>query len=168
MSNGYKKKSRRLTRKQEKFAEAVASGSSPTLTSAYTEAGYGDNGKGSTLRTNASRLSKNTHVAPIIEERRQAYTAQAAASLAGSKRYVLQRLREEADDPNSRASERISALALLAKASGALDDAKDRETKRIGSSESDLIAELHNRLSPYVEEPLDVTPNDTRHGVDDT
>ena len=170
MSDGYTKKRRRLTPKQEKFVEAVASGSAPTLTSAYTEAGYQVNGKGSTLRTNASRLAKKPHVAPIIEERKAAYTAHAAASLAGRRSYVLQRLREEADNPDSRASERISALALLAKASGALDDAKERETKRSTATEADLIEELHNRLSPYVDEPLDVTPEgvDTPDSVDDT
>ena len=176
MSSGYTDKRRRLTPKQEKFVEAVASGSEPTLTSAYTEAGYQANGKGSTSRTNASRLAKKTHVAPIIEERKAQYAAHAAASLAGRRNYVLQRLREEADNPDSRASERISALALLAKASGALDDAKERETKRTGATESDLIAELHTRLSEYVDEPLDVTPDsvatlegvNTPDSVDDT
>jgi len=170
MSNGYTKKRRRLTPKQEKFIEAVASGSEPTLTSAYTGAGYQSGGKGSTLRTNASRLAKKTHVAPIIEERKAAYTAKAAASLAGSKSYVLQRLREEADNLDSRASERISALALLAKASGALDDAKERKDRRIGATEQELLTELHTRMSQYIEAPLDVTPEgvDTQPSVDDT
>ena len=169
MSKGYKKKRRRLTQKQERFVEAIASGDAPTLVQAYTDAGYADKSNPATLRKNASRLANKTHVVPTLEERKAAYKAKAEASTSASKAYVLRRLREEADNADSRASERISALALLAKASGALDDAVDREGKRSTANENELASELMQRLSVYVEEPLDVTPEhvaDTLEGVD--
>lgn len=141
-------KTRKLTPKQKRFVEVVATGDTATLVSAYTEAGYGTDGaKRSTLRTGASRLAKAPHVAPMIEERREQIEQQTHSGMIASRRYVLARLREEADDRDSPASARITALALLAKASGALEDAVDREAKRASASESELLAELEARLS---------------------
>ena len=153
------KKGKRLTAKQDRFVEALASGSSPTVTQAYREAGYGsDEGKPHTLHVNASRLAAHTDIAPRVEARRMALEARSGAKVAGGKAYVLRRLRELADAPETPASAAVSALALLAKASGALDDAVDREAKRASATEDELVAELAARLADYADEPIDVTP----------
>ena len=148
---------KRLTSKRKAFVEAVASGDAPTLTEAYREAFDAEGSSPRTAKNEASRLARDPYIAPAIEERRAQIDASSGAAQAGGRRYVLRRLREEADNLDSRASERISALALLAKASGALDQGSPEE-RRASSTESDLIAELEARLEAYIEAPLDVSP----------
>lgn len=150
-------KGKRLTAKRKAFVEAVASGDAPTLTQAYRESYNADGLSPGALYVEASRLAKDPKVSLSIEERRAQLDAQAGAAQAGGRRYVLRRLREEADNLESRASERISALALLAKASGALDQGSPEE-RRANATESDLISELEARLEAYIEAPLDVSP----------
>jgi len=137
----------RLSAKRRAFIERVASGEAPTLAQAYRESFDAEGSAAATVHTEASRLARDPQVAPSIEQRRRALEARSGAKLAGGKAYVLRRLREEADDRDSPASARITALALLAKASGALEDAVDREAKRASASEAELLAELEARLS---------------------
>ena len=149
-----KTKKKKLTTKQRAFVNEVASGDHATQVDAYLAAGYSSAGKRKTAKEAASRLAADSNVAATIEERTQAVERQAAMGMIASRRYVLRRLREEADDPTSPASARITALSLLAKASGALDDAGDRESKRANATESDLLAELEARLRTIAPELL--------------
>ena len=148
------KQAKRLTTKQRAFVEAVASGDHPTQVEAYLAAGYSSEGERKTAREAASRLANNSNIAATIEERTVAIGRESALGMIASRRYVLRRLREEADDPASPASARIAALSLLAKASGALDDASDRESKRSSATEADLLSELEARLRTLAPELL--------------
>ncbi len=157
----YGKKRKRLTPKQEAFAEAVASGDANTLTGAYREAGYGsDEAKPHTLHCNASRLAAHTDVAPRIAEHQEAIARSIEAKHAGGRRWVLKRLQEEASDPDSTPNARVAALGQLAKATG-LHDERSAEEKRASSTEEELIAELNARLAPYLDQPVDVSPTAT-------
>ena len=146
------------TAKRRAFVERVASGEAPTLAQAYREAFDADGSNAATIHTEASRLARDPQIAPSIEARRRALEARSGAKVAGGKAYVLRRLRELADAPETPPSAAVSALALLAKASGALDDAVDREAKRASATEDELVAELAARLADYADEPIDVTP----------
>jgi len=159
---------KRLTARQEAFARRVALGDDATLVGAMESAGYSVEGSAGTLRNEASRLARHPYIAPAIEAHRAAVTAHEVRQPAGGKAYVLRRLREEADDPDSPPNARIQALALLARASGALEDASDREAKRYGATEEELMSELAARLDAYVEEPLDVTPAPASAAVEDS
>ena len=148
---------KRLTPKRKAFVEAVASGDAPTLTEAYREVYSADGFTTHALHVEASRLAQNPEVSLSIEERRAQLDAQAGAQQAGGRRYVLRRLRELSDAPDTPPSAAVSALALLAKASGVLDQSTPEE-RRANATESDLVAELEARLEAYIEEPLDVSP----------
>jgi len=137
----------KLTPKRRAFVEKVASGEAPTLAQAYRDTYSAEGFAPHALHVEASRLAKHPDVALCIEERRRVLDARSGAKVAGGKAYVLRRLREEADDMDSPANARINALSLLAKASGALEDAVDREAKRASASEAELLAELEARLS---------------------
>jgi len=158
---------KRLSAKRRAFVEAVASGEAPTLADAYRDAFDAEGSTPATIHTEASRLARDPQITPSIEARRAALDARSGAKQAGGKAYVLRRLREEADDPESPPNARIQALALLARASGALEDASDREAKRSGATEEELMSELAARLDAYVEEPLDVTPAPASAAVED-
>ena len=149
-----KTKKKKLTTKQRAFVNEVASGDHSTQVDAYVAAGYSNAGKRKTVKEAASRLAADSNVVATIEERTEAIERKAAMGMVASRRYVLRRLREEADDPASPASARITALSLLAKASGALDDASDRESKRSNASEEDLLSELEARLRTIAPELL--------------
>lgn len=148
----------RLSAKRRAFIERVASGDSPTLAQAYRESFDAEGSAAATVHTEASRLARDPQVAPSIEERRRALEARSGAKVSGGKAYVLRRLREVCDAPETPASAVVSALALLAKASGALDDAVDREAKRASATEDQLVAELAARLDAYADPVIDVTP----------
>jgi hypothetical protein len=162
-----RKLNKRLTAKQERFVEEVASGDNATLVESYEKAGYTMKGKRRSATNQASRMTRNPYIAPAIEERERAVAQEARAGMIASRRYVLQRLREEADNLDSRASERISALALLAKASGALDDASERESKRSTATEAELAAELQARLHAMSPELAAVDVTATQDSVAD-
>jgi hypothetical protein len=156
-----KKKRKRLTPKQEAFADAVATGDANTLTDAYREAGYShENMKPQVLWNEASKLANNPEVSVRIEERQDAIARSIEAKHAGGRRWVLKRLQEEASDPDSTPNARVAALGQLAKATG-LHDERSAEEKRASSTEEELIAELNARLAPYLEQPIDVSPTAT-------
>ena len=142
------KRKHALTPKQRAFVEAVASGDAANLTEAYRMAGYESEGsKSSTLHTSASRLARNPHVEPSIEERRVAIAKETQANVAASRRWVLQRLRMESENEDSPANARVSALALLARASGALNFEENENERRKNASEDELVAELEAKLA---------------------
>ena len=157
----YGKKGKRLTAKQERFAEAVATGEASTFTDAYRIAGYvSENAKPHGVHVNASKLANHTDVSLRIEERQDAIARSIEAKHAGGRRWVLKRLQEEASDPDSTPNARVAALGQLAKATG-LHDERSSEEKRASSTEDELIAELNARLAPYLEQPIDVSPTAT-------
>jgi hypothetical protein len=157
----------KLTPKRRAFVEKVASGDSPTLAQAYRETYSAEGFTPHALHVEASRLAQHPDVALSIEARRRALDARSGAKLAGGKAYVLRRLRELADAPETPPSAAVSALALLAKASGALDDAVDREAKRASATEDDLLNELEARLAAYSEPAIDVTPERSAQSLDE-
>ena len=138
------KLNKRLTPKQERFVEEVASGDNSTLVESYEKAGYTMKGKRRSATNQASRMTRNPYIAPAIEKREQEIAKQTRAGMIASRRFVLQRLREEALDPESPANARVSALALLGRATNAFDS--DEREARASASEAELIAELESRL----------------------
>ena len=94
----------------------------------------------------------------MIAERREAIAKQTLAPMIASRRYVLQRLREEADNPESPANARVAALSLLAKATNALGDAPESD-KRSDASDEELAQELEARLAALLpdDDCIDVT-----------
>jgi phage terminase small subunit len=98
-----------LTDKQKRFVMLIASGEVPSLVEAYIQAGYG---QGTTnrkaLRDNASQLANKPTVERAIQAAREAIEAKSHAALYASRRWILRRLREEANDSASPASARIA------------------------------------------------------------
>ena len=81
-----KKKRKRLTAKQEAFADAVATGDANTLTDAYRGAGYShENMKPQVLWNEASKLANNPEVSVRIEERQDAIARSIEAKHAGGR-----------------------------------------------------------------------------------
>lgn len=151
-----------LTDKQKRFVMLIASGEVPSLVEAYIQAGYGQGTSNrKALRDNASQLASSPTVELAIQAARERIEAKSHAALYASRRWILRRLREEANDASSPASARIAALSLLAKASGALDSANERSDKREQQTRESLVAELTNRLEAIAgSEVIDVTPSD--------
>ena len=138
------------TSKQREFARLVAEGA--TLADAYAEA-YETNGKRETIRREASRLARSHNVAPMIEAEGKAIEAREQPTRGSRKRWVLERLVNEAE--NGSDSSRIRALELLGKSVNAF--AEESENESIGN-ESDLLTSLREKLSSVLPEPIDVTP----------
>ena len=144
---------------QEQFADAIATGSSPTLTAAYIEAGYATTTpKRSSIHVNASQLAANPKVVQRVEEKKADLERRSHVGMIASRRYVLQRLREEADNPDSPANARVAALSLLAKATNALGEAPESD-KRSDASDEELAQELEARLAALLpdDDCIDVT-----------
>ena len=133
------------TSKQREFARLVAEGS--TLADAYAEA-YDTSGKRETIRREATRLASNPTMAPLLREANQVVDKALQPSRQSRKRWVLERLVNEAE--NGSDSSRIRALELLGKSVGAFDIESD--------TESDLLASLRSKLASVLPEPIDVTP----------
>ena len=138
------------TNKQREFARLVAEGS--TLADAYAEA-YETSGKRETIRREATRLASNPTMAPLLRDANKAVEKALQPTKGSRKRWVLERLVNEAE--NGSDSSRIRALELLGKSVGAFD--LESESESIGN-ESDLLASLRAKLASVLPEPIDVTP----------
>lgn len=151
-----------LTDRQDTFAMLVATGEAPSLVEAYIRAGYGERTQSrKALRDNASQLAAKPSVSSAIQAKREELRTKTHADLYASRRWILRRLREEANDMSSNANARISALSLLAKASGALDSASERSDKRDQQSRESLMEELRSRLNAIASDGvIDVTPEE--------
>ena len=155
------KKSNGLTNKQDTFALLVATGEAPSLVEAYIRSGYGERTESrKALRDNASQLAAKPLISHAIQAKREELRTKTHADLYASRRWILRRLREEANDMGSHASARIAALSLLAKASGALDSASERGDKRDQQTRDSLVEELRNRLNAIASaNVIDVSPS---------
>tara|TARA_R110000822_G_scaffold267454_1_gene390988 strand:- start:701 stop:1042 length:342 start_codon:yes stop_codon:yes gene_type:complete len=77
-------------------------------------------------------------------------------NLGSRRRWILDKLLEEAESLESTPASRVKSLELLAKLAGMFDSEKERSEKREHATESELIAELNQRLSSIIEKPLEV------------
>ena len=124
----------KATAKQRRFAELYASGLSAC--EAYRQAGYSV-AKPSTVATNASRLLKNPHVAPIIKELQQASSEAATetrAALILRTEAIHKRLYEELMQSDS--------LCLNAKAVDSYSSLTDKLAKLCPEKEPDNTANV--------------------------
>ena len=138
------------TNKQREFARLVAEGS--TLADAYAEA-YDTSGKRETIRREASRLARNPLVAPMIEEHGKVIEAREQPTRGSRRRWVLERLANEAETGSD--ASRVRALELIGKACGAFETETETDPS---ANESDLLASLRAKLASVLPEPIDVTP----------
>jgi hypothetical protein len=161
---------RNPTEKQRNFAQAVAEGDS--YSEAYRKAYDAEGSSPQTVRVNAHRVAHNANVSPMIDELRARNERGIQRNLGSRRRWILERLLEEAESLESTPASRVKSLELLAKMAGMFDSEKERSEKREHATESELIAELNQRLTEIIEKPLEVsavsdgTPDDATEEVE--
>lgn len=146
---------RNPTEKQRKFAQSVAEGDS--YSEAYRKAYDAGGSSPQTVRVNAHRVAHNANVSPMIDELKARNERGLQRNLGSRRRWILERLLEEAESLESTPASRVKSLELLAKMAGMFDSEKERAEKREHATESELIAELNQRLTQIIEEPLEVS-----------
>jgi hypothetical protein len=146
---------RNPTEKQKKFAQAVADGEN--YSQAYRKAYSAEGSSPETVRVNAHRVANNANVSPMIDDLRARNDRGLQRNLGSRRRWILDRLLEEAESLESTPASRVKSLELLAKLAGMFDSEKERAEKREHATESELIAELNQRLTQIVEKPLEVS-----------
>jgi len=166
------KKPRRLTAKQENFAQLLANGGD--LCASYCEA-YDTNASvnSSTVKTNSSKAARHLGVAARITELKAELEKGKQKVSKLSPAWVLEKLQNEAGDTkNGTATSRIRALELIGKAKGMFNDdltviVKDRSSNEIkdqllealgalvGASEAVKLLEAP---APVAHEVLEGTP----------
>ena len=139
------------TNKQREFARLVAEGS--TLADAYAEA-YETNGKRETIRREATRLASSHTVTTLIRDANEVIDKAQQPTRATRRRFVLERLVQEAESAQSD-SARVRSLELLGKACGVWDAETEADPS---ANESDLLASLRSKLASVLPVPIDVTP----------
>jgi len=146
---------RNPTEKQRKFAQAVSEGES--YSEAYRKAYNAEGSSPQTVRVNAHRVAHNANVSPMIDELKARNERGLQRNLGSRRRWILERLLEEAESLESTPASRVKSLELLAKLAGMFDSEKERSEKREHATESELIAELNQRLTQVIEKPLEVS-----------
>lgn len=130
-----------LTPKQAKFAELLADGESQA--DAYREA-YNTKAKKSTIYVNSSKLANNPKIKQRVEQLQSLDDDVVVAQEKLNQQWVLDKLREEANNKKNSAATRVRALELLGKKMGMFEDntvvIKDRSSKEIED-------EILNKLS---------------------
>ena len=130
-----------LSPKQFAFAGFIADGLS--LKEAYLKSYNASGMKDGVIRTEASRLAKNPKVSRAIEDLRQDSQTTRYAKEKLTKDWLLERLRDEAQNDCNPASSRVRALELLGKSSGLFEDKTIRIQHRSAEEvEQELIARL--------------------------
>ena len=142
------------TIKQKKFAQAVADGAS--LADAYRSSYDVSNSSKTTIQVNASKLAATANVLPLIEAAKARNDRGNERSLGNRRRWILDKLINEAEDPENPAASRVKSLELLGKLAGMFDSERERSEKREHATEQQLEAELLQRLSEIIEKPLEV------------
>ena len=137
---------RNPTKKQKKFAQAVADWAN--YTQAYRDAYDAEGSSPQTARVNAHRVANNANVRPMIDELKAQNERGLQRNLGFRRRWILERLLAEAESLESTAASRVKSLELLAKMAGMFDSERD-------------IAELHQRLASVINNPIDISPVDT-------
>lgn len=132
----------RLTPKQEHFARLVVGGCD--YSSAYRQAYDASSMRPATVHCEASRLRRNPEVAARLNELSTRADEVTAASAADTRRWVIERLREEAVGADT-ATARLKGLELLGKAAGLFQERKDDKPDRRSSVE--LLMDIERVLN---------------------
>ena len=135
-----KKQSNTLTPKQALFAEKLADGVGQSA--AYREV-YSTDETASSVRQQAYALSRHKGVMRRVAELKAAKQQQSSDEL--NRKWVMERLREEADNDNNSAASRIRALELYGKASKMFDETVKVEVNNRSAAE--VEKELEDRLA---------------------
>ena len=138
--------SKTLTSKQKAFCKKVAEGK--TKSQAYREA-YNSKGKPSTIGTEVQRLQKDPRISLETEAQKRAIEFEKTYSARQLKSIVISQLTQEALNPESKASERISALKALGSVAelGVFVERKEiRTIKDSATAKADLLAKLKQAI----------------------
>jgi hypothetical protein len=139
-------KSRALTTKQKDYCKGVAQGK--PFNKAYREA-YQSKAKPSTIGKEVHLMNKNPIIAHEIEAQKRAIEFEKSYSAKQLKSIVISQLTQEALNPESKASERISALKALGSVAelGVFVERKEiRTIKDSATAKADLMAKLKQAI----------------------
>jgi hypothetical protein len=152
-----------LTAKALKFCEMIAKGhrSADAYITAYN---VGEETGRRSIQACASRLLGDPRVKRQVERVRQKQEVAMAQQALGLKEWTLQRLKEEASDSESPPAARVSALALLAKASKLIESGSQVSVNvaNVSRPSADIERELLERLTAISQtsNTYDVIPGD--------
>lgn len=138
--------SRTLTTKQKAYCKKVASGS--TFNQAYREA-YNSKGNPKTIGVNVNKMNKDTRIKLETEAQKRAIEFEKSYSAKQLKSIVISQLTLEALNPESKPSERISALKALGNVAelGVFVERKEvRTIKDSATAKTDLLAKLKQAM----------------------
>lgn len=138
--------SRSLTTKQKTYCKKVAEGK--TFNQAYREA-YNSKGKPKTIGVNVNKMNKDTRIQLEVEAQKRAIEFERAYSARQLKSIVISQLTKEALSPESKPSERISALKALGNVAelGVFVERKEVRTIRDSSTaKADLLEKLKSAI----------------------
>jgi len=139
-------KGRYLTTKQKTYCKKVAEGK--PFNKAYRES-YDSKGNPKTIGVEVNKLNKDPRIALEVEAQKRAIAFQSAYSAKELKAIVISQLTQEALDPESKASERISALKALgsvAELSVFKTISEVRTIKDSSTAKSELMAKLRDAI----------------------
>ena len=138
--------SRSLTTKQKTYCKKVAEGK--TFNQAYREA-YQSKGNPKTISVEVNHMNKKPSISLEIEAQKRAIEFEKSYSARQLKSIVISQLTQEALNPASKASERISALKALGNVAelGVFVERKEVRTIRDSTSaKADLLAKLQSAI----------------------
>lgn len=138
--------SRSLTTKQKTYCKKVAEGK--TFNQAYREA-YNSKGKPKTIGVNVNKMNKDTRIQLEVEAQKRAIEFEKTYSARQLKSIVISQLTKEALSPESKPSERISALKALGNVAelGVFVERKEVRTIRDSSTaKADLLQKLKDAI----------------------
>ena len=138
--------SKTLTTKQRAYCKKVATGS--TFNQAYREA-YNSKGNPKTIGTEIHHMNKDPRISLEIEAQKRAIEFEKSYSAKQLKSIVISQLTLEALNPESKASERISALKALGSVAelGVFVERKEiRTIKDSATAKADLMAKLKKAI----------------------
>jgi hypothetical protein len=138
--------SRSLTSKQKDYCKRVASGK--PFNQSYREA-YQSKGKPATIGKEVHLMNKNPIIAHEIEAQKRAIEFEKSYSAKQLKSIVISQLTQEALNPSSKPSERISALKALGSVAelGVFVERKEiRTIKDSASAKADLLDKIRKAM----------------------
>jgi len=137
---------RSLTTKQKSYCKKVAEGK--PYNQAFREA-YQSKGNPKSIGANVNKMNKNTRIQMETEAQKRAIEFEKSYSARQLKSIVISQLTQEALNPKSKASERISALKALGNVAelGVFVERKEVRTIRDSTSaKADLLAKLQSAI----------------------
>jgi hypothetical protein len=139
-------KGRSLTTKQKAYCQKVAEGK--TYNQAYREA-YNSKANPKSIGVEVNHMNKDPRISLEVEAQKRAIEFQKSYSARELKGIVISQLTKEALDPDSKASERISALKALGSVAelGVFVERKEiRTIKDSATAKADLMAKLKQAI----------------------